>query len=81
MSKYEKLDAAVLARLSTYKPINFTPLFSKEIRTESFRLAELEGAEGFRILDRRLQALRKSDKILYKRGSLGGWVLTGPVAP
>lgn len=81
MTKYEKIDAAVLASLSADKPKDFTPLFSGNVRLESDKLAALEVAKSFRILGRRLQAMRKGGRIRYKRGSKAGWILIEAVAP
>ncbi|XHO68811.1 hypothetical protein BCC1697_005297 [Burkholderia gladioli] len=69
VSKYAKLDAIILARL-THEPTRFDRLYPGEIADECDRIAMGESTvrgrdvEPFRILDRRLQALRKAGKIV-----------------
>lgn len=72
--KYKDLDGAVLKSLSG-TPLLFTPLVA-QCATVSRLLSQLPGetAEPWRIVDRRLQALRKSDLIRYRRKP-AGWVL------
>ncbi|WP_186040619.1 hypothetical protein [Burkholderia gladioli] len=77
MSKYETLDALILAEIGSV-PKPFGLLYRAGIVHECDRLAMNEPAkrgrdiEPFRILDRRLQALRKGGKI---RSSTKGWTL------
>jgi hypothetical protein len=76
MTQYEKLDAMVLARIAD-KGVQFTPLFSgNEIREETERLGVELGREPFRVLDGRLQALKRSGAIAY--GTKTGWVKVEP---
>ncbi|WP_186058924.1 hypothetical protein [Burkholderia gladioli] len=75
MSKYEKLDAALVAKIG-HAPTKFAALFSGEVSAECDRLAREEGenrcaADAWRIADRRLQALRKAGKI---ESTTKGWV-------
>ena len=70
-SKYDQLDDLVLHAI-THVPRRFCELFIGSITEECQRLALLEkGKEPFRILDRRLQALRKAGKI---KSTPKGWV-------
>ncbi|OJA71090.1 hypothetical protein BGV72_31555 [Burkholderia ubonensis] len=77
MSKYQKLDALILAVIDD-KPKRFSTIYLGDIARESERIAKEEGvtrssrgAIPWRIVDRRLQALRKAGKI---RSTSTGWV-------
>ncbi|WP_276642972.1 hypothetical protein [Siccibacter turicensis] len=73
MTKYAVLDNSILSKLSdTPKP--FSQLFVRDISAECEFIAKSEGSkrEPFRILDRRLQALRKLGVIRNVTGK--GWV-------
>lgn len=74
MSKYEKLDTAILAKIGN-EPKRFFLINVRDVAEECERIAKEEGArDAFRICDRRLQALRKAGKI---RSTSKGWVLAG----
>ena len=67
---YELLDSLILERAvegwrSTYA------LMWGVVRYECERIADASGRESFRVLDARLQALRKAGKIAYT--SKAGW--------
>ncbi len=73
MSKYENLDAEILRRISA-EPTPFGELYSGCVRGYCTSIAGAEGKESdeaFRVLDRRLQALRKKGLI---RSTGRGWV-------
>lgn len=78
MSQYEQLDALILAacgRISTMPVIH-----DLDVKREAKRISLLTGREEFRIIDGRLQSLRKAGKITYS--SLhhrvnGGWSIAG----
>ncbi|WP_262140696.1 hypothetical protein [Serratia ficaria] len=73
MSKYENLDAAILRRIDA-EPTKFVELYSGCVRGYCTSIAGAEGKDSddaFRVLDRRLQALRKKGKI---RSTSRGWV-------
>ncbi|MGY6257287.1 hypothetical protein ACXIVK_27900 [Paraburkholderia caledonica] len=85
MGKYDKLDELVLARIgaaSDATPVQFNVLrWDAGIHAEGERLADIEKAEakhgrttapGWRIVERRLQALRKAGTIC---STTKGWVL------
>ncbi|WP_341918644.1 hypothetical protein [Polaromonas sp. YR568] len=72
MSPYEKLDEAVIANIAAGRN-NFTKIWSGVVYQEGARLSLLTGSEPFRIVDRRLQALRKAGKIAYS--SKTGWAV------
>ncbi len=71
-TKYDELDALILSRIGN-TPKTFSDLFGGAITAECDKISE-KGyglVEAFRILDRRLQALRKKGLI----ASTGkGWV-------
>lgn len=73
MSKYAKLDRAILNKIGGC-PVAFSGLFHSDVEEECSRIAmdEHNKVEPFRILDRRLQALRKSGVIRYVTSK--GWV-------
>ncbi|MBJ9731104.1 MULTISPECIES: hypothetical protein [Burkholderia] len=77
MSKYEKLDALILASIDEF-PKKFAAVNTGAVREESERLAREEcrpntfgEVVGWRIVDRRLQAVRKTGTI---RSTSKGWV-------
>lgn len=77
MSKYQKLDALILASIDE-SPKKFAAVNAGAVREESERLAREEcrpttfgEVVGWRIVDRRLQAVRKTGKI---RSTSKGWV-------
>lgn len=73
MSQYETMDKVILQTLegSTGMPLLF--LNAHAVREESDRLAGVTGREAFRILDGRLQSLRKRGEISFS--SKKGWAL------
>ncbi|KVT03376.1 hypothetical protein WT24_27080 [Burkholderia sp. MSMB1078WGS] len=77
MSKYHKLDTLIVASIED-TPKKFSAVNTGAVREESERLAREEcrpttfgDVVGWRIVDRRLQAVRKSGKI---RSTSKGWV-------
>lgn len=79
MSKYQKLDALILASIDE-TPRKFASINIGAVRDESERLAREEcrpttfgEVVAWRIVDRRLQAVRKTGKI---RSTSKGWVRT-----
>ncbi|RQZ89933.1 hypothetical protein DF053_08800 [Burkholderia cepacia] len=77
MSKFQKLDALILASIDD-NPKKFVAVNTGAVREESERLAREEcrpttfgEVVGWRIVDRRLQAVRKTGKI---RSTSKGWV-------
>lgn len=76
MSQFQNLDDLIVAQI-TNKGIHFTPLFSSNaVREESQRLGTELGREPFRVLDGRLQALKRKGAISY--GTKTGWVKSEP---
>ncbi|HDR9153838.1 TPA: hypothetical protein QDB05_000258 [Burkholderia vietnamiensis] len=79
MSKYEKLDALIVGVIDE-SPKKFSSINTGAVRMESDRLGREEcrpttfgEVVGWRIVERRLQALRKDGKI---RSTTKGWVRT-----
>ena len=74
MTKYELLDSKIMSKIDAH-PMPFSSLYVMDVAEECSRIAKDENKpEPFRILDRRLQALRKSGKI---RSTSKGWVRNG----
>ena len=69
---YTELDGAIIARVAEGR-VTFTAL-SSAVSRHSEALAKTDPAPGWRIVDRRLQALRKAGRIRYQRKP-EGWVL------
>ena len=69
MSQYDKLDAEIIKAIrrgtNTFTCISI----SGAVANEAHRLGELTGAAGWRIVDRRLQAMRKKGRIVYAKGA------------
>lgn len=77
MSKYKKLDALIVASIDD-TPKKFSAVNTGAVRDESERLAREEcrpttfgEVVGWRIVDRRLQAVGKTGRI---RSTSKGWV-------
>lgn len=65
---YTALDAAILAAIAERQPATFSQLFTRPVRTHSAELEHTQRhGDGWRVVDRRLQALRKSGRIKYQR--------------
>lgn len=72
MSQYEKLDKLIVERLRQ-GPMFLHFLCAHEVHVECVRIADATGREAFRIIDARLQALRKAGVIVYS--SKTGWAI------
>jgi len=65
MSQYDTLDRLIVKALRK-TPMNFTALWSEDdVEGDILRLARLLGRDDARILDGRLQALKKRGLIYY----------------
>lgn len=69
---YKQLDKAIIKRISVGNA-SFTTICNA-VRNISIELEKTDTAEGFRIVDRRLQALRKAGRIKFQ-GIKVGWVI------
>ncbi len=78
MSQYDTIDQLIIKRLTGEAGMQFTRLYARDVRDEAGRLTPWNG-DAFRVLDRRLQALRKRGVIAYN--SKTGWALTQPQEP
>lgn len=77
MSQYEEMDRRIMAAIGARK----NPLYARHCCEEAERIAKATGRQGYRVIDLRLQALRKAGKIRHftkaeKDG--GGWHLVTP---
>ncbi len=71
MTKYELLDSKIMNKIGGH-PVPFSSLYVRDVVEECKKIAAEENKpEPFRILDRRLQALRKAGEI---RSTTKGWV-------
>ena len=72
---YAALDAAIMSAITTHEGASFSEMLAGQAGSEA-RALETEGREPFRILDARLQAMRKARRIKSVRGKIGPvWVL------
>lgn len=73
MGQYEELDKRIVDAVAKRK----SPLYDKRVNEEAARIANGTGRDDFRIIDGRLQALRKAGKIRYltkaESNGQGGW--------
>jgi len=67
MSKYDELDRHIVKAIARGMDTFTVISRSGAVVTESHRLGELTGAADWRIVDRRLQALRKAGRIAYAK--------------
>lgn len=70
---YEELDKQIIETVAERRH----PLHEKRVNEEARRIAGLTGREDFRVIDGRLQALRKAGKIRHatkaESNGQGGW--------
>lgn len=71
--KFDAIDAALLGHLATGRR-TFAELQSRAVMPLTEAAARRPG-DGFRVVDRRLQALRKAGKVKFVRGPGAGWEL------
>lgn len=73
MGQYDEMDKRILAAVEARN----NPLYERKCAAESERLAEALGCPAYRVIDRRLQALRKAGKIRHftksENNGQGGW--------
>lgn len=78
MSQYSALDEAIISRLSKERdPLKLIQLNTGHVRHEAERLAKATGRGTYRVLDGRLQALRRAKRIKFSTFWVGnsGWVI------
>lgn len=64
MSQYFELDARIIAAIRQDR----SPLYCRHVSQEANRIATATGRDSFRVIDGRLQAMRKSGRIRYSNG-------------
>lgn len=73
MSQYKTLDALILKAIEAGR----SPLYYGPCDTEATRIAEATGRKSFRVLDGRLQALRRAGRVRHttkaEASNSGGW--------
>ena len=73
MSQYDELDKRIIAAIEKRK----NPLYESACFAEADRIAFAMGRESFRVIDGRLQALRKAKRIHHmtkaEANGAGGW--------
>jgi len=73
MSQFDTIDKLIVGRLKANgAPVKLLSI-GLPVKAEAARLARLLGQESFRIIDRRLQALRKQGTIVFTKT---GWTLS-----
>ena len=70
MSQYNTLDALIVKAIQAGR----SPLYYGPCETEAWRIANATGRKPFRVLDGRLQAMRKAGRIQHD--SKSGWKMT-----
>ena len=63
MSQYIEIDRRIIDCIRSGQGVH--PLYSKRVNQEADRLEKLTGRDAFRIIDGRLQALKKRGEINY----------------
>ena len=70
---YEELDKRIVEAIAERN----NPLYCRRINEEAARIANATGRDDFRVIDGRLQALRKAKKIRHltkaESNGQGGW--------
>ena len=73
--KYAALDAEILSAITTHEGASFSEMLAGRVGSEA-RALEDRYRPAFRVLDARLQAMRKAGRIKSVRGKIGPvWVL------
>lgn len=71
--QYQELDQRIIAAIQA----GSNPLYNRHANNEAIRLAKASGREEFRVIDGRLQAMRKAGKIRHLTKAEGngtaGW--------
>ena len=76
MSQYQKIDELIFKRLSPVNALDFSSLHCGSRQDECDRLSIATGRESFRVMDARLQALRKRGIIEFvSQPGNRGWVV------
>jgi len=73
-TQYETLDRKIIEHIALRRVTS--PLYASHVRREADRLADATGRNVFRVIDGRLQALRKAGKIRSANATPCAWILT-----
>lgn len=68
-STYEKLDALIIQEVEIYKHLGFGQLLGLSSGKEARRIADATGRKAFRVLEFRLQALKRKGAICFAAGT------------
>lgn len=71
MSQYAELDRRIVAAVQD----GLHPLYARKVRQEAQRIAVLTGRDEYRVIDGRIQALRRSGAIRFQRGKGAKWAV------
>lgn len=81
MNKYDQLDALILKAIALRK----SPIYFGPCDAEARRIAAATGRDSFRVIDGRLQALRKLGRVKFltkaQANGSGGWKIVGLTTP
>lgn len=69
MSQYDKLDAAIIKAIRRGACSFNRIVNNRDASLEAHLIGEQTGAPTWRIVDRRLQAMRKKGRIAYAKGA------------
>ena len=72
MNQYTEIDRRIIDCIRSGQGAH--PLYDKRVSQEAYRLAKLTGREDFRIVDGRLQVLKKRGEISYST-TTRAWVI------
>ena len=70
MSQYAKLDALIVQAIADGRH----PLYNGPCRSESERIAASTGRDEFRVIDGRLQILRRRGSLKFEKTTINGKV-------
>ncbi len=70
MSTYETLDQEIVTAIRA----GSRPLYASAVFADAQRIADAYGREAMRVIDGRLQALRKAGRIAANRKADSGWM-------
>ncbi len=73
MSQYDEIDSRIFNAIENKK----SPIYSSLCVEEAKRISKATGRDVFRVIDGRLQAMRKAGKIIHRTkaeaNGIGGW--------
>lgn len=66
---YERLDSLIVSIIKASREANLARISSGDVWVEAKRIAAMTGRDDFRVIDGRLQALKKRGLIIYIGGA------------